>query len=107
MDPADFDNLNSVNSEVVAELDASSKIAAEQALREILASKTAPAAARATAARTLLELTGAIGRHAESPADRGADSFTMSRWQLEARLAEIERERGETQHQPGASPRGF
>ena len=62
-----------------------------QALRSILASKAAPAAAKATAARTLAELEGRIGKHQQAPIDRLAESRVslLSRGELERELARL------------------
>lgn len=68
------------------------------ALRAVAADSTAPAAARAQAARTLLEAAGAIGRHAKPPGeDERKPLSTLSQAEL---LAELERLRGETQQLP-------
>ena len=58
------------------------------ALHEICLDKTAPAAARASCARTLLELVGAIG--AKAPPKRDDDTLdALSRAEIETRLKRI------------------
>ena len=56
-----------------------------------MADPDAPANARATAARTLLEVEGKLGKYQPIPSNK-ADLSTMTRAEL---LAEIERIRGE------------
>lgn len=63
---------------------------AKTALREVMQDATAPAAARAAAARTVLELTGALGRHAAAPIDPSRPTSELSRGDLLAELAAIE-----------------
>jgi hypothetical protein len=64
---------------------------ARRVLREVALDATAPAAARAQAARTLLELAGQLGRHAEDPADKRQSALdALSR----ADLVALIRERG-------------
>jgi hypothetical protein len=58
-------------------------------LRTVSEDSEAPAAARAQAARTMLEIKGLIGRHAAAPADTTASLSTMSRADLEAELARL------------------
>jgi len=62
-----------------------------QALRAILASKDAPAAAKATAARTLAEIEGQIGKHQQAPTDRLAEQRVslLTRSELERELARL------------------
>lgn len=60
---------------------------ARQALRDILADRTAPAAAKASAARTLAEMAGVIGRHSRPGDDDLPNSFEMSRAEINAELA--------------------
>jgi hypothetical protein len=60
---------------------------ARRALRDILADATAPAAAKASAARTLAEMSGAIGRHSRPGGDDLANAFEMSREDINAELA--------------------
>ena len=62
---------------------------AKQALRDVLQDGTAPAAARAAAARTMLELNGALGRNAAPPIDSGKGTSELSRAELEAELASL------------------
>lgn len=63
---------------------------AQKALLDIAADRDAPAAARAAAARTLLEMEGAIGRNQEPPR-RTADKplAALTRAELEAELAAL------------------
>lgn len=58
-----------------------------ETLRAICGDQTAPAAARAQAARTLAEMVGALGRHAAPPAGAGKALADMTRDELEAELA--------------------
>ncbi len=60
---------------------------ARQALRAILADALAPAAARQAAARTILELTGALGRNALPPRDPNRPLTELTLADLEAELA--------------------
>lgn len=55
---------------------------AEDALGKLVQSDTTPATVRAQAARTLLELTGALGRRSVAAADDGPDDFDPSRMTL-------------------------
>ncbi len=67
---------------------------AQTALVEVCKAPKTPAAARAQAARTLLEMTGAIGRHAKPAEDEDAkDLATMSKDEMLAALAEMRRNR--------------
>jgi len=59
---------------------------AKQALRDVLQDGAAPAAARAAAARTMLELNGALGRHAAPTIHPGKPTSELSRDELEAEL---------------------
>ena len=59
---------------------------ARAALREILEDKAAPAAARAAAARTLLELAGRLGPRARDGGDELPNAFEMTRADLNAEL---------------------
>jgi hypothetical protein len=64
---------------------------AQQALVEIASDPDAPSAARASAARTLLEMEGAIGRNQTPPSvteDRPLSS--LSRADLEAELSRLQ-----------------
>lgn len=64
------------------------KAASIAALHEICLDKTAPSAARAACARTLLELVGAIG--AKAPPKRDPDTLdALSRAEIETRLKRI------------------
>lgn len=58
-----------------------------QTLRSILTDTTASAAAKASAARTLAEIEGALGRHAAPPASSAKPLTEMTREELEAELA--------------------
>lgn len=62
---------------------------AKQALRDVLSDGAAPAAARAAAARTMLELNGALGRNAAPLVDPSKPTVEMSRADLEAELAAL------------------
>lgn len=62
---------------------------AKEALRAVLRDGAAPAAARAAAARTMLELNGALGRNAAPPIDVGKPTSELSRAELEAELATL------------------
>lgn len=70
-----------------------------KALRLILLDATASAAAKASAARTLAEINGQLGRNAKPPADAGKPLAEMSREELEAELA---RETGASAVLPGS-----
>jgi hypothetical protein len=59
---------------------------AKAALRAILADPLSPAAARQAAARTILELTGALGRNALPPRDPGRPLTELTLAELEAEL---------------------
>jgi hypothetical protein len=61
------------------------------ALREILSSETATGQSKASAARTLAEMAGAIGRHQQAPADRAAEARVslLTRAELERELARL------------------
>jgi hypothetical protein len=59
-----------------------------KALRDVLTSAGAPAAAKAQAARTLLELSGEL-KNAKPPADPAKPITDMTRSELEAELARI------------------
>jgi hypothetical protein len=63
---------------------------AKQALRDVLADRQAPAAARAAAARTILELNGALGRNAAPPIDTSRPTVELSRAEMEAELAAMD-----------------
>jgi uncharacterized protein YicC (UPF0701 family) len=60
-------------------------------LRAVLLSKDAPAAAKATAARTLAEIEGKIGKHQLAPVDRLAEQRVslLTRTDLERELARL------------------
>lgn len=66
--------------------DLSDEALARQALRAVIQDPTAPAAARAQAARTLLELAGQLGRHADPPRRTDAPLVSQSREDLEREL---------------------
>jgi hypothetical protein len=63
---------------------------AKEALRAVMLDPTAPAAARAAAARTVLELNGALGRNAAPPIDPSKPTSELSRGDLLAELALLE-----------------
>lgn len=67
---------------------------AKQALRDVLSDPATPAAARAAAARTMLELVGALGRNAPPPVDPAKGTSEMSRAALEAELRALQEEEG-------------
>lgn len=56
-------------------------------LRQILTDAGASAAAKASAARTLAEIEGVLGRHASPPKDTSKPLASMTREELEAELA--------------------
>lgn len=60
---------------------------AKKTLRDLMVSGETPAAAKAQAARTLLELIGALGRNAKPPADSDKPVNEMTRAELEVELA--------------------
>jgi hypothetical protein len=62
---------------------------AKTTLNEICLSQDAPANAKATAARTLLELVGALGRHSDPASMNTIPASEMSLEQLEARIASL------------------
>jgi hypothetical protein len=62
---------------------------AKETLQAICISQEAPSNAKATAARTLLELVGALGRHADPTALNTVPASEMSLEQLEARIAAL------------------
>jgi hypothetical protein len=62
---------------------------AKETLRQICLAQDAPANAKATAARTLLELVGALGRHADPASMNTLPASEMSLEQLEARIASL------------------
>lgn len=68
--------------------------AALAALQEVAGAADAPMAARAAAARTLLEYVGAIGRHAPEPPARAAvkPASEMSLSELDAAIAALDDE---------------
>lgn len=63
---------------------------ARKALREVMRDAGAPAAARAAAARTMLELNGALGRNAAAPIDTSRPTSELSRDDLLAELAGLD-----------------
>jgi hypothetical protein len=69
------------------------QVAALGALQSVALDGDAPAAARAQAARTLLEFVGAIGRHAPEPAAKTATkpAAEMSLAELDAAIAALDR----------------
>jgi hypothetical protein len=56
-------------------------------LRSILQDTNASGAAKASAARTLAEMAGALGKNAKPPADKGKPLASLTREELEAELA--------------------
>jgi hypothetical protein len=62
---------------------------AKATLQQICIAPDAPSNAKATAARTLLELVGALGRHADPGAMNTLPASEMSLEQLEARIAAL------------------
>ncbi|WP_394700784.1 hypothetical protein [uncultured Cohaesibacter sp.] len=58
-------------------------------LRQIMTDPTAPAAAKAQAARTLAEMVGQLGRNAKPPSD-GKPVGSLTRAEIMAELASIE-----------------
>ena len=62
---------------------------ARETLCQICIAHDAPSNAKATAARTLLELVGALGRHADPSALNTIPASEMSLEQLEARIAAL------------------
>jgi hypothetical protein len=63
-------------------------------LRNVLKDKASTPAAIASAARTLAEISGLIGRNSKPPADQTKPLASLSRDQLEAELAALERGEG-------------
>lgn len=62
---------------------------AREALRAVAGDSQAPPAARAQAARTLLELVGALGRHAAPPVQDTRPLSDLSAADLRAELARV------------------
>ena len=62
---------------------------AKQTLCSICLAQDAPSNAKATAARTLLELVGALGRHADPASMNTLPASEMTLEQLEARIAAL------------------
>jgi hypothetical protein len=56
------------------------------ALRDVIADRDAPAAARVQAARTLAEIIGALGRHADAPPPSNKSSGDMTLDEIDAEL---------------------
>jgi hypothetical protein len=71
-------------------LDQSDLDLAKEALRDVMRDGSAPAAARAAAARTMLELNGALGRNAGVPIDPSRPTSELSRGDLLAELASLD-----------------
>jgi hypothetical protein len=71
----------------MTELSINNQEIAVQTLRSVMADEAAPAAAKAQAARTLLELEGALGKHQAPPTSERQDLSAMSRSELLAELA--------------------
>lgn len=59
-------------------------------LRDLLSDPDAPSSARAAAARTLAELSGALGRHAPPPAPPARPVAQMTLAEIEAELAALD-----------------
>jgi hypothetical protein len=61
------------------------------ALRNLLAAKNTTSNAKASAARTLAEIAGVIGRHQQAPTDRTAEARVslLTRTELERELARL------------------
>jgi hypothetical protein len=61
------------------------------ALKKLLASKATTSNAKASAARTLAEIAGVIGRHQQAPVDRAAEARVslLTRAELERELARL------------------
>lgn len=59
---------------------------AKAALRAVMLDPTAPAAAKAQAARTMLELSGSLGKHAKPPVDPSRSLAEMTPEELRAEL---------------------
>jgi hypothetical protein len=62
---------------------------AKATLQQICLASDSPSNAKATAARTLLELVGALGRHADPTSMNTLPASEMSLEQLEARIAAL------------------
>ena len=62
---------------------------AKRTLQSICVAYDSPSNAKATAARTLLELVGALGRHADPASMNTIPASEMSLEQLEARIASL------------------
>jgi len=59
------------------------------ALRDVIGDRDAPASARVQAARTLAEIVGELGRHAETPTRSGRSSGDMTLTEIDAELDAI------------------
>lgn len=68
---------------------AASRELALATLREVCADRDAPAAARAQAARTLLEIEGSLGKHAKAPERQDKPLSDMSREDMAAEIAAL------------------
>lgn len=74
-----------------ADADAQDVDLAREVLRAVARDKTAPAASRTAAARTLAEMAGALGRHSAPPQDKHLRPLgEMTREELLAELARSE-----------------
>jgi hypothetical protein len=62
---------------------------AKETLQQICLAPSSPSNAKASAARTLLELVGALGRHADPTSMNTIPASEMSLEQLEARIASL------------------
>ena len=60
------------------------------ALRDVIGDRDAPAASRVQAARTLAEIVGDLGRHAETPTRSGRSSGDMTLLEIDAELDALE-----------------
>jgi hypothetical protein len=65
----------------------------KSSLRKVLLDQNATPAAKASAARTLAEIVGIIGRNSKPPSDDGKPLASMSRDEMAAELAALEAER--------------
>jgi len=88
--PLSAETVDTPTPQTTARLDKQETIElAKETLRQICVSHDAPSNAKATAARTLLELVGALGRHADPSSMNTIPASEMSLEQLEARIASL------------------
>jgi hypothetical protein len=88
--PLSVDVVDTPTPQTTARLDKAETIElAKETLRQICVAPDAPSNAKATAARTLLELVGALGRHADPSSMNTIPASEMSLEQLEARIASL------------------